>query len=133
MNKMKMVVACAGVVVWTGASSGAGISLPADPGEVTSYAAAEIRDYVKKATGESWTVVTNAPVGMGVAFRFVEDRKLGEDGLPTFDDSPNPGSILSGGNLWIILAGVVVVVGALVALVVVKKKKKPVLAGENNE
>ena len=45
--------------------------------------------------------------------------------------SDGTGSILSGGNLWIILAGAVVLVGAVAAaVVVVKKKKKPVASEE---
>ena len=42
------------------------------------------------------------------------------------------GSILSGGNLWIIIGGAVVLVGAL-GMYLVMKKKKPVLADEKNE
>ncbi len=42
------------------------------------------------------------------------------------------GSVLSEGNLWIIIAVAVVVLGGVAALIIVKKKKKPALAsGEN--
>ena len=81
MEKMLVCAAAAAIGLAANAATPCAIGLPADPGEVASYAAAEIRDYVKKATGESWTVVTNAPVGRGVAFRFVEDRRIGEDGF----------------------------------------------------
>ena len=60
---------------------GAEIALPDDPGPVASYAAAELRDYVKRVTGAELAVVTNRPVARGVRFAFVEDKALGEDGF----------------------------------------------------
>lgn len=56
--------------------------------------------------------------------------KTGEDGYPCFDLSgtENTGSVLSDGNLWIIIAVAVLAIGGVAALVVVKKKKKPALA-----
>ena len=45
---------------------------------------------------------------------------------PNYDD--NIGSVLSEGNLWIIIAVAVLAIGGVATLLIVKKKKKPIAA-----
>ncbi len=60
-----------------------------------------------------------------------EDIGAGKTGKATINDYRNSqGSVLSAGNLWIILVVAVVVLGIVAAVVVVKKKKKPAASDE---
>lgn len=58
----------------------------------------------------------------------------GEEETENEETTPTEGSILSEGNIWIVIAVAVLALGGAAALVIVKKKKKPALAdGENTD
>ena len=49
---------------------------------------------------------------------------------PNYDDST--ASVLSDGNIWVIIAVAVLALGGVAVLIIVKKKKKPVAANRTN-
>ncbi len=66
-------------------------------------------------------------------FDLEQHEHIFEDGkCACGEPEPVVGSILSDGNLWIIIAVAVIALGGVAALVIVKKKKKPALAGGEN-
>ena len=49
--------------------------------------------------------------------------KLDGNGLPTYDELPSTSSIISSGNIWIIVIGIVVIIGGT-TIIINKKKNK---------
>lgn len=50
--------------------------------------------------------------------------KLDGNGLPTYDELPSTGSIISSGNIWIIVIGIVAVIIGGTTIIINKKKNK---------
>ena len=67
-----------------------------------------------------------------ISYKGGEVEKYAKDNDINFKDIDNPtGSIISNGNIYIIIATAVVVIGLAMALIVVKNKKKSALADGN--
>ena len=94
---------------------------------------------VKNASGSATFTLpeTDGNLKLYVMQEQANGDKMSDFASPLIEITPTAselGSVLSQGNIWIIIAVAVVVIAGIATLVIVKKKKKPVLAsGENTD